>query len=40
MKDLEADDHHNPTNYLIIQNKGILYKPLDLKIVNNIIKLY
>ncbi|XP_008185451.2 pre-piRNA 3'-exonuclease trimmer [Acyrthosiphon pisum] len=31
--DLEANDHHNPTNYLIIQNKGILYKELDLKIL-------
>ncbi|XP_022182122.1 pre-piRNA 3'-exonuclease trimmer-like isoform X1 [Myzus persicae] len=29
--DLEAADHHNQTNYLIIQNKGILYKALDLK---------
>uniref|UniRef100_A0A2S2NIE9 Uncharacterized protein n=1 Tax=Schizaphis graminum TaxID=13262 RepID=A0A2S2NIE9_SCHGA len=29
--DLEADDHHNQTNYLIIQNKGTFYKALDLK---------
>ncbi|KAL5242431.1 hypothetical protein ACI65C_009841 [Semiaphis heraclei] len=29
--DLEADDHHYQTNYLIVQNKGILYKALDLK---------
>ncbi|KAL4096600.1 hypothetical protein QTP88_021521 [Uroleucon formosanum] len=31
--DLEAEDHRNHTNYLIIQNKGILYKALDLKIL-------
>jgi len=37
IKDLEADDHHNQTNYLIIQNKGTFYKALDLKKVNNII---
>ncbi|XP_015363248.1 PREDICTED: poly(A)-specific ribonuclease PARN-like [Diuraphis noxia] len=29
--DLEADGRHYQTNYLIIQNKGILYKALDLK---------
>ncbi|XP_026806349.1 pre-piRNA 3'-exonuclease trimmer-like isoform X1 [Rhopalosiphum maidis] len=29
--DLEADNHHNQTNYLIIQNKGTFYKALDLK---------
>ncbi|XP_025195413.1 pre-piRNA 3'-exonuclease trimmer-like [Melanaphis sacchari] len=29
--DLEADEHHHQTNHLIIQNKGTLYKALDLK---------
>lgn len=33
--DLEASVHHNQTNYLIIQNKGIFYQALDLKKVKH-----